>query len=83
MERKIGDILKYFEEWSSKVLEKFDVTKVLRTTLKAFFTKYLGNAKRFWCNNSSFQQTQLSQPAFTCSKLIKETVEQGVKYVQS
>ena len=25
----------------------------------------------------------LSQPAFTCSKLTIETVEQGVKYVQS
>ena len=24
-----------------------------------------------------------SQPAFTCSKLTKETLEQGVKYVQS
>ena len=24
-----------------------------------------------------------SQPAFTCSKLIIETLEQGVKYVQS
>ena len=25
----------------------------------------------------------LSQPAFTCSKLAMETLEQGVKYVQS
>ena len=24
-----------------------------------------------------------AQPAFTCSKLTKETLEQGVKYVQS
>ena len=24
-----------------------------------------------------------SQPAFTCSKLTKETIEQGVKHVQS
>ena len=24
-----------------------------------------------------------TQPAFTCSKLTKETIEQGVKYVQS
>ena len=28
-------------------------------------------------------QVAISQPAFTCSKLIIETVEQGVKYVQS
>ena len=26
---------------------------------------------------------QLSQPTFTCSKLTIETLEQGVKYVQS
>ena len=25
----------------------------------------------------------ISQPAFTCSKLTKETIEQGMKYVQS
>ena len=25
----------------------------------------------------------IHQPAFTCSKLTKETLEQGVKYVQS
>ena len=25
----------------------------------------------------------LTQPVFTCSKLTKETLEQGVKYVQS
>ena len=27
--------------------------------------------------------TKCPQPAFTCSKLTIETVEQGVKYVQS
>ena len=30
-------------------------------------------------NNIQFQ----SQPAFTCSKLTIETLEQGVKYIQS
>ena len=29
------------------------------------------------------QQIVLTQPAFTCSKLIVETLEQGVKYVSS
>ena len=29
------------------------------------------------------RQHQISQPAFTCSKLTIETLEQGVKYVQS
>ena len=28
-------------------------------------------------------QTQITQPAITCSKLTIETLEQGVKYVQS
>ena len=32
-------------------------------------------------NNSS--KTVNSQPAFTCSKLTIETLEHGVKYVQS
>ena len=30
-----------------------------------------------------YKQTFLTQPAFTCSKLTIETLEQGVKYVQS
>ena len=30
-----------------------------------------------------FVQGQVTQPAFTCSKLITETLDQGVKYVQS
>ena len=29
------------------------------------------------------QRQQSTQPAFTCSKLTIETLEQGVKYVQS
>ena len=34
------------------------------------------------CHLDSYGFTA-SQPAFTCSKLTIETVEQGVKYVQS
>ena len=34
-------------------------------------------------NFSSTVGQQLSQPAFTCSKLTKETIQQVVKYVQS
>ena len=30
-----------------------------------------------------FKRKIISQPAFTCSKLTTETLEQGVKYVQS
>ena len=29
------------------------------------------------------RQNSVTQPAFTCSKLTIETIEQGVKYVQS
>ena len=34
----------------------------------------------FWC---IVGLTTISQPAITCSKLTIETLEQGVKYVQS
>ena len=33
--------------------------------------------------SSPWEMLTLSQPAFACSKLTIETVEQGVKYVQS
>ena len=29
------------------------------------------------------QESKVTQPAITCSKLTTETLEQGVKYVQS
>ena len=34
-------------------------------------------------NYFSYFQKSFTQPAFTCSKLTIETLEQGVKYVQS
>ena len=34
-------------------------------------------------NNVEFIYTVVSEPAFTCPKLTRETLEQGVKYVQS
>ena len=34
-----------------------------------------------YCSTNS--ERPLPRPAFTCSKLTKETLEQGVKYVQS
>ena len=38
----------------------------------------------FWQRNILLYTTTLNtQPAFTCSKLTLETLEQGVKYVQS
>ena len=33
-------------------------------------------------NNDCKPRLAYSQPVFTCSKLTKETLEQGVKYVQ-
>ena len=32
---------------------------------------------------AKFKKGELSQPAFACSKLTVETLEQGMKYVQS
>ena len=40
----------------------------------AYLIKTLSKSSPCWA---------LIQPAFTCSKLAKETLEQGVKYVQS
>ena len=39
----------------------------------------------FETNQPAYQNKEVgvSQPAFTCSKLTIETLEQGVKYVQS
>ena len=34
-------------------------------------------------SHSNFAAKELTQPAITCSKLTTETLEQGVKYVQS
>ena len=41
---------------------------------------FLKNAAKFVILNC---KSVASQPAFTCSKLTIETLEQGVKYVQS
>ena len=38
---------------------------------------------RFRLNRNRYGGGTSSQPAFTCSKLTIETLEQGVKYVQS
>ena len=39
-------------------------------------TRFVQKIKQIWCVDPS-------QPAITCSKLTIETLEQGVKYVQS
>ena len=42
------------------------------------------DAKTEHMHNSNFQRVRnRTQPAFSCSKLTIETLEQGVKYVQS
>ena len=40
------------------------------------------NGLKKWVNELT-NPVQTSQPAFTCSKLTLETLEQGMKYVQS
>ena len=38
---------------------------------------------KYFGNDFSFSKNDISQPTITCSKLTIETLEQGVKYVQS
>ena len=48
--------------------------------LNVFFKSRFAAAKHY----SEYKLMQyVSQPAFNCSKLTKETLEEGVKYVQS
>ena len=55
---------------------KFEVFQLEKTALKS-----LHEGKYRQSENEEFEA--LTQPAFTCSKLTIETLEQGVKYVQS
>ena len=51
---------------------------LFRYSKKYFFSKFQGNMvgrRRF--------EIEFTQPAFTCSKLTMETLEQDVKYAQS
>ena len=41
------------------------------------------NTGQEWVKEFTRESFEPSQPAFTCSKLTIETLEQGVKYVQS
>ena len=41
------------------------------------------NSMNHVVNNMNFLEQILTQPAITCSNLTKETLEQGLKYVQS
>ena len=51
------------------------------------FTEDANKNKQKWryCQSKNFSGTSdtITQPAITCSKLTIETLEQGVKYVQS
>ena len=65
--------------------------------MKAYFMSQFGHYPLVWMNNSTDYQIYTSgqlrnslkneeadaQPAITCSKLTTETLEQGVKHVQS
>ena len=59
------------------------------TKTKSLFIKFWTysirciNLEFIWCTEFDVLNLELTQPAFTCSKLAKETLEQGVKYVQS
>ena len=57
--------------------------KRLKTTVRK--SPYLDLNLLIWKNAEQLQEiiNPYTQPAFTCSELTKETLEQGVKYVQS
>ena len=57
-------------------------TKILHflTPAANFYVKDVAEDFSFYLSNLA---EYLSQPAFTCSKLTIETLEQGAKYVQS
>ena len=52
-------------------------------------SKFAGSIGKSYLSQKKREKSDLSkglyisQPAFTCSKLTKETLEQGMKYVQS
>ena len=59
---------------------------VQKTLVAPLPTTYGGDDPKRNVNNIStytFTKSQVTQPAITCSKLTIETLEQGVKYVQS
>ena len=62
----------------TKILANFQicisVSLIIRDMHNNIGTQYQQRCVHFWYT---------SQPAFTCSKLTIETLEQGVKYVQS
>ena len=43
----------------------------------------MGRSPEVYTNDEEKAKRQLTQSAFACSKLTTETLEQGVKYVQS
>ena len=65
----------------------FNDSHFLHSELKARVLPLLeprqGNNKGCETNRHTIKKKVSAQPAFTCSKLTIETLEQGVKYVQS
>ena len=58
----------------------FDVAKFRITILKIM---HITNHSQAGVLNLLFDFKEITQPIITCSKLTTETLEQGVKYVQS
>ena len=57
----------------------FLVTSILRFALLHYYRRYVADVQM----TDNLLNYNVTQPAFTCSKLTIETLEQGVKYVQS
>ena len=68
--------------------ERYSVSLRIRSKCRKIRTRITPNTDTFYAvhlNESNCPEfhNEVSQSAFTCSKLIIETLEQGVKYVQS
>ena len=60
-----------------------NVTKLYQLFLQQKFISLVSLMNKLILSIITMKKLDLSQPAITCSKLTIETLEQGVKYVQS
>ena len=71
----------YIHTWNTKTLiDDICNRNVLCSLNKVFYKSILSTHSYLVCFRTAKDATQ---PAITCSKLTIETLEQGVKYVQS
>ena len=78
----IGFLIQILKKLFSVVLELLGHTNWIKPKYRKHGNMQNKHLQNQWdCRNWNF--AELTQPAIICSKLTKETLEQGVKYVQS